>query len=359
MILAVLPERPASPERAAQPPTSSSYEELPVAVLLCAPSGSLTYANPRAAKLFGLTQAAFLGRDVSDLLAPLDTLRTLAKRSGAVGRCELTLGRRKLPIEYEVNNTASEQLLICLRDRSEKATLRSERDRLLRMALVSEMLPTVLHELRNPLAAVTSAVENLVEDAEEDEGLQPQRSLLNAILHELRRMGLTFQGMGSVGRGLRSTRAEAIDIAIEETCRIMSGRAERNRIALSCNAVGIPPLPLEPGVLRAIVFNLLNNALQACRPGDAVNVSGHFERGLLTISVRDTGRGMTPEVLKQALNPFFTTRSDGSGLGLVICREAIEEAGGQLTIDSSLGLGTTVTVRVPMSERNPNQQGAH
>ena len=161
-------------------------------------------------------------------------------------------------------------------------------------------------------------------------------------------MSLAFQGIGSVGRSMVGGSPAAVDLAIEEACRIIEARAQHRGVALGTQVDPMPLLPLDLSVVRAVTFNLVNNAVQACRPGDAVRVSAGLVGQVLTLTVRDTGRGMSDEVKARCLRPFFTTRPNGSGLGLVICREAVGEAGGTLRLESAPGLGTTVTVTVPV-----------
>lgn len=328
-----------------------AFDRLPAGVLVCDLAGTVLGVNARGASILARCAGEVVGQPIARVLAPLPDLLALAddpdpdRRREAL--CPHPDGAR--PLGYSAaRGDAAAPVVVIFRDLTAERSLREERDRLLRMAMVGDVLPSVLHELRNPLAAVTSAMENLVEESLEDAGLEPHQLALHAVLTELRRMSLVFQGIGSVGRSLAGPRPAAVDLAIEEASRIMEAKAERSGVALACHVDPMPLLPFDLSVVRAVTFNLVNNAVQACRSGDAVRVSAGLQGDRLRLTVRDTGRGMTAEVLAQCLRPFFTTRPNGSGLGLVICREAVEEAGGTLTLDSAPGLGTAVTVLVPV-----------
>lgn len=358
--------RDTSRSASALPPSDAEvalYESIPNPLLLCREDGVISYVNRLGAALLERPQDMLIGRPFSELFATsVEQLCVMADGATLQGehRCLAGPPSHQKAVAFRASKSASgEGFMVSFRDHRQQDKLTEERDRLLRVALLGEMLPAVLHELRNPLAAVSCAVENLLEEVIDDDALRPHERLLGAILRELRRMSLTFDGLGSIRRGLRGTQPEPIDTAIDDTCRILLGAAQRNQIKLEWKVDSLPMLPLEPGVLRAVVFNLLNNAIQACQPGDMVNVHAAVDDTWLVITVRDTGRGMTPEVLKQAMDPFFTTRANGTGLGLAIYREAVEEAGGQLVIDSSLGNGSTATMRVPLTQQPINPQGAH
>lgn len=221
--------------------------------------------------------------------------------------------------------------------------IRTQRDRLLQLAAVGEVLPSVLHELRNPLAAVTTMVEVLVEEA--PDGL---RQDLHAVLWELRRMGLTLQGIGGLSRQVHGPTPEAIDLAVEEACAVLTPTARALDITLATEVAAMPLVALERAVIKGVVFNLVRNAIDACRPGDRVVVSARVDGDAFELSVRDTGRGMTPAVLARCTELFFTSKANGSGIGLAICRQVAERGRGSLTIASEPGVGTTVCVRIPL-----------
>ncbi len=243
---------------------------------------------------------------------------------------------------------------ICLfQDITQVQQLRDERDRLLQLGTLHTILPAVLHELRNPLAAIESMVEVLVEDA-----TGQLRGDLYAILTEVRQMGLNLQGVGSVSRELRSMTHAAIDRAVLEVARVMTAKAQEKGIGVITEVQPLPLLPFDPGVVRAIVFNLVDNAIKACgaktpRPGSLVVVSLRIDGGQLELQVRDDGCGMSPEVLRRCRELFFSTKPRGSGIGLALCDRTLERAGGSMEIQSAVGEGTRVAIRIPMKTRSP------
>jgi signal transduction histidine kinase len=121
-------------------------------------------------------------------------------------------------------------------------------------------------------------------------------------------------------------------------------------------APGLPRLRAGGDELVRVLANLVDNALRASAPGDAVSVIGVEAAAGLCIEVSDRGCGMDAEIAARAFEPFFTTRgaSEGSGLGLAICRDLVGGLGGSIDLESAPGAGTRVRVTLPLPRRARN-----
>ena len=100
--------------------------------------------------------------------------------------------------------------------------------------------------------------------------------------------------------------------------------------------------------MEQLFLNLLLNAAQALEPGGVISVDVRTDDQAVDVSIRDTGVGIAEELLEQVFEPLFSTRSDGTGLGLTIAGRIAESHGGEIQIESRLGEGTSVTVRLPV-----------
>jgi signal transduction histidine kinase len=111
----------------------------------------------------------------------------------------------------------------------------------------------------------------------------------------------------------------------------------------------------DPDALRQILLNLVLNSLEACKNngGGEVQIAALPRGGAVEIVVADTGTGMDAETLRRAAEPFFTTRADGSGLGIYLAQTLTEKMGGRMTIRSRPGEGTSVSVHLPAAEPQP------
>ncbi len=319
---------------------------LPLAVIVAEPDGTALLVNTRAAKILQHSADELVAMNMTELfraLSPGEPGQTLTRRVKRASGEVVTLEYAKNTVEAEPGHPVT---AITFRDVSDTERLRGERDRLLQLAAVGETLPTLLHEVRNPLSAVIATVELLLEDSAPG----ATQDSLHAVLSEARRIALQLDGVGAVGRSLRSRRASAVDLACRETCSVVVPRAEKAKVLLRWDVPDMPLLPLDPSTLRALLFNLLTNAIDACRPGDTVRVHALLTQGgrALEISVIDTGVGMTAEVYARCTELFFTTKRHGSGIGLALCRRAVETAGGTLEIQSVPGFGTAIVLTVPL-----------
>ncbi len=328
--------------------SSQVLETLAAAVLVVDASGTVTQASARAAKVFARPIADLVGGHIEELVAPMSALLAVADNadSGVQEDAAAASGRRSV-LGYSVGRLPDDAgVSVVLEDVTELERLREERDRLLRMAAVSEALPAILHELKNPLASVGTAVELLLEDLPAGR----VQADLHAVLTEIRRMSLTLDGLGSGGRELPSNRNQAIDYALQEVHRVFTRRAQEQGIKLRCEVGGMPLLPLDAAVLRGVVFNLMTNALHACEPGDEVALRASFDSNAqeLRIEVSDTGCGMSEESRARCCNLFYTTKAKGSGIGLTLVLSAVTSTRGQLDIDTELGRGTVIRLTIPI-----------
>ncbi len=122
-------------------------------------------------------------------------------------------------------------------------------------------------------------------------------------------------------------------------------------------ATDLTPVPLVPGEesgIRELLMNVLFNAVEAMPTGGTITLSTDLEEGFVRVRISDTGAGMTEEVRQHCLDPFFTTKKEGGkGLGLPMAHSIAKRHGGMLTVESALGQGTTVTIRLPVHDGAP------
>lgn len=329
--------------------------------------GRILLVNNAASRLFDRAADDLIGGSVGALFGfadePITFLEDCLRAGGsrelrihAAGGREHVLSVSVAQVSGLEHEGDDRQYSVMLEDISPWAHLREERDRLLQLATVGAVMPSILHEVKNPLAGITTVIELLIEDTKD----ASVRADLHAVLGEVRRIKLSLDGIGAVGRKLASPRFEAIDFAIHEAFRVLEPRMKAASINATCDVPVMPLLPLDPAVVRAIVFNLLTNAIHACSERNIVRLSAKLlDNGTtLELSVADTGAGMSPETLANCTTLFFTTKSHGSGIGLALCRNAAEQAGGSLSVESTLGQGTRITLRVPLNGRPPKGANA-
>jgi signal transduction histidine kinase len=216
------------------------------------------------------------------------------------------------------------------------------------LAAVGELAAAIAHEVRNPLAVIVNAVAGLrrASGREEDRAI-----LLSIVDEEAARLNRLVTDLLRFARPINVKRSPVslVELANRSRSQAMDG----HDVVVSID--GDPEIQtvwVDPSLFRLVFDNLVLNACQAMRGGGRVDII--VTRGKLphvdavSIRIKDHGHGMEAEVRERALDPFFTTRPSGTGLGLPIVQRIVEAHGGELTIESEEGSGTSVTLLLPL-----------
>jgi signal transduction histidine kinase len=235
--------------------------------------------------------------------------------------------------------------------RSSHAELRVMQSELVsknQLAAVGELAAAIAHEVRNPLAVIVNAVAGLrrVSGSEEDRSI-----LLSIVDEEAARLNRLVTDLLRFARPVSVKRSPVSlgELAKRSRSQILDGHEVVVSIAADPE---IQTVWVDPNLFRLVFDNLVQNACQSMRGGGRVDIV--VSRGVLptgpavSIQIKDHGHGMEPEVRERALDPFFTTRPSGTGLGLPIVQRIVEAHGGELLIESQEGEGTSVTLFLPL-----------
>lgn len=230
------------------------------------------------------------------------------------------------------------------------ASIRQAREDLIRQERIStigRLSGSIVHDLRNPLAAIYGGAEMLV-----DQDLPPGhvKRLAGNIYRASRRIQELLQDLLNVSRGTRHA---------PETCRL------REVASAACDSLAsvaaaqnvrivqeIPPeieLPLERSRMERAFVNLIGNALEAMPEGGEVRISARLENGSALVEVQDNGPGIAPEIRSQLFQPFVSAgKRNGLGLGLALSRQTVLDHGGDMWVESASGSGARFLFRLPL-----------
>jgi K+-sensing histidine kinase KdpD len=205
---------------------------------------------------------------------------------------------------------------------------------------------SILHDLRNPLAAIHVAAEMIL-----DADLPPARvtRLARNIYRASRRIQGLLQDLLNVSRGeISAPQISSLREIAVAACESLSGSAESCGTTL---AVGIRPeieVPLERGRMQRAFVNLIANAIEAMPRGGEVSISAELVAESVVVHVDDTGPGIAPEIRPELFRPFVTARKhDGLGLGLAFTRQTVLDHGGDIWVGSAPGGGARFSLRLP------------
>lgn len=169
------------------------------------------------------------------------------------------------------------------------------------------------------------------------------------MLAELRRVTTTVDSLLRLARP-RPPQRSNVDLkrVVREVASLFNARLRRQGVTLDVQIDDdVPALSLDSGLMVQLLVNLLTNSMQATDRGGTIRLA--LERGV-ELSVSDSGRGIAPADLEHIFVPFYTTKEEGTGLGLAICRQIVEQHGGTIEVQSEVGRGTTIVVRLPEEE---------
>jgi two-component system sensor histidine kinase HydH len=243
------------------------------------------------------------------------------------------------------------------RRKQQDAQLQMERSQ--KLSVVGQLAAGVAHEIKNPLASIKGAADILTDD---DTSRNDREEFKEILRNEIRRIDATVAEFLEFARP-KETRFETLDLskALGATLRQIEAHAKREGLSIETDIQGNIIVKGDGEKLHQLVLNLLLNAIQASEPGHVIRVS-LGDRGAegIRLMIVDSGAGIKQSDMEHIFDPFFTTRSSGTGLGLAVVKDIVESHSGDITIDSEVGRGTTVTITLPRGKEgaiNENTAG--
>jgi signal transduction histidine kinase len=236
-------------------------------------------------------------------------------------------------------------------ERCQRELLREELRRSEHLASLGKLLAGVAHEVRNPLAAIRSTVQlwqRLPEQASHPAAAEP---ILNAVD---RLNALVGRLLFFVRTAYDDRRIVNVNAVVQEAVALHRAQAASQGVLLKIElAAELPRVVGSAQALQQVVLNLLTNALQAMPSGGTLlnRTSVVDEPSSVELTVADTGPGMPPAVAAHLFEPFYTTRPEGTGLGLALCREIVQQHGGQIVLVQQPGRGAIFRVTLPLKEQ--------
>lgn len=334
-----------------------AVESTEEAVLITDAKRRVVFVNPALLRTLGLRRQDIMGRDalqIAQLDEPLDNFQdTLQRRSW---RGETTIRRHDgtaLPITLNAslirdNDGRIQGAVVILEDISEQKRFQEQMQRADRLAAVGELAAGIAHEINNALAAIFGQT-----DALETRSPSELRDALGRVDAQARRIADIVQGVLGFARP-RPPSPVAVDLAAltAKTLELVRHDLARHGIRLeSAYAPDLPPAQADPQQLQQVLLNLFGNAIQAMagRADAWLRVEVQSLGDQLALRVSDSGPGIPPDVLPRIFDPFFSTKAEGSGLGLSVSYAIARAHGGDLRVDSTPDVGTTFTLLLPIA----------
>lgn len=394
------PKAPAPSSASELDSIAALAELLSEGVLLVDAAGVIVHASAEALRVLDAASTWALGKPGGEVLRTAVPGEDLLGDAGP-GNPQvretllLTRGGSEVPARVTVRRLASGGACAVVRDLTQAQRLQRELRLRERLATVGELAAGVAHEIRNPLAGISSAAQVLLTRFEPRDDRQ---KFCRVIIEQVDRLDHTVTSLLKFARPpepqLRAGRIEAV---LERVLGLEAEPLAEARVVVERRyAARLPALFIDPGLLEQVMLNLVINAVHAMPAGGTLTVEIGVARGkprpaersrgrrsadlgaggerrggdagerraggetdaeakvvpVVRVRIIDTGRGIPKEVLPRLFDPFFTTKASGTGLGLSISQSIVQEHGGTISIASREGRGTTVVVELPLEKRH-------
>jgi len=274
--------------------------------------------------LFGLGMIIRLIRPILQLKSSVDNM-TGEKQT------------KRIPVQSsdeigELSNAFNEML-----NRLEKAN--EEQERMGRLAATGELAATLAHEIKNPLNAIGGAANYIGENTEGSLA----REFVSVITSEVARINkLTTTLLSFSKTAATNPEPNSLNKVTQEALTLLRRESSDFQITLKEElAADLPQLNFDYNQIKQVIINLLINAYDAVGENGMIKVKTWHENNRGYLAVEDNGSGISPEIMPHIFNPFFTTKTRGTGLGLAISKRIAKEHGGDLTVSSTRGKGST------------------
>ena len=323
-------------------------ESLPLGVATLDESLNVKYWNSGMEMITGIEKSDALDKSASGLLTCLEPrLFTPVVHEG-----DITCRRNFEPqiiLKGNVSRLTGAQkgYVLVLEDITEKKKIEEELFRATKHASVGKLAAGVAHEIGNPLASISSLVQEL-----QTEDLTPfATASLTTINQQVHRIARIVRNLGDFARLYPRQRVPtSLRDILENTLNLV--RYDRNfkKIEIQTDVHDTPALKIDPDQIQQVFLNLILNARDAMPEGGSLSISVKQSDGHVEMRFADTGRGIDSEVRDKVFDPFFSTKgpTKGTGLGLSICYSIIKDHGGTIEIDSEKDRGTQFIIKMPV-----------
>jgi two-component system, sporulation sensor kinase E len=330
-------------------------------VIVTDPGGRIIYLNRAASNFFGVDVEGSIGKPLGEVVRGLDIGQTSGPSEAVSRDLEVFYPENRflnfyvVPLMSEDTHEELAGRAIILRDitqnrRATQETIESER-----FSALTLLAAGVAHEVGNPLNSLDihlqlmqRRIKKLTAKARQElgESIQIARQEVGRLDH------IITQFLRAIRPQQLATRMENINSVLEESVTFLDAELKDRDILVELELDrSLPPLAIDRDQIKQAFYNIIRNALQAMKSGGILRLRSGADETHQFVSFSDTGGGIPPENISRVFEPYFTTKSSGSGLGLLIVRRIVRAHGGEVMIESERNRGLTLTIRLPRVDR--------
>ncbi len=319
-------------------------------------NGTITFINYQGLDIFGIEREEIIGANINDTMLShffdKDKIANVLDKGKHYRNYEIdivldnvikTFNYNFYPLRGKGNSITG--AILNFRDISEEKRLKAELARKDKMRALGLMVAGFAHEIRNPLTSIKTFTD-LIPQKINNENFR--NKFVEIVPSEINRLNSLITDLLEYSKPKRSNRQMINVKQIFDSVFVLFSKQIKDRgIDFEVKIDRDAMIYADKHQMKQVFINLMLNSLEAVRDGGRIKLYANRLNNLTEVVIEDNGRGISKENLDRVMDPFFTTKKDGSGLGLFICYQIVRENRGRMSIDSQPGLGTKVTITLP------------
>lgn len=340
--------------------TRNVIESMPAGLLTLNAQGRIVSSNGRMEELSGMPAAKLEGKTLRQVTGDRHGLLEPLIQGGTDFLdipldCQRQDGKN-IPVKVSAARLLSKEgkrlgTVLTFRDMRELRDMEEKLERSRRLAALGRMAAGIAHEIRNPLGTLRGFAQFFGSQAQSG----TQKRYADLMIGEVDRLNRTISALLQFAKP-REPKFEKLTLGelLTKTSQLLAEDFNSHKIAFKLDIPGADiVLEADPDLLLQVLLNLLKNALAAVQEGDDIVLGAKRHENTVHLWVQDTGKGMTQEERARMFDPFFSTRKTGTGLGLAVVHNIVEQHRARIEVESESGRGTKITLILPIN------QGAH
>jgi signal transduction histidine kinase len=211
---------------------------------------------------------------------------------------------------------------------------------------MKEMALGIAHGIRNPLFVIGGLSHRLAKNPDDPQATRDHAETIAKEAQHIEELVERFETLAQ--RKAPLFKQGNLNLLVTSSLDLLRPELKNKKISLLTDLYDGPLLArYDEQLLRVALSHLLRNAIEATAPGGSVLVRTSRDKDYAILMIKDTGRGMTPDMVDKIFVPYYTTKIGGTGLGMVLVRQIVDDHRGEISLESKLGQGTTVTIKLP------------
>ncbi len=329
-------------------------KNMPIGLIALDENGDVAACNEKAGAILKAVCVDTIGKQAHSVLPAslYNILNKLPEQGGLVEEdLQLTFGQKEsktleIVAASLVSGGISIGKILLLRDVTALRQLEKEAVKNRHLTSIASLAAGVAHEIRNPLSSLKGFAvyfrERLAGDAEDEQ-------MADIMIAEVERLNRVISQLIEFARPLQLKREKTnFSDLIQHSLGLIAADAKKNNVAVTIEmATDLPPVEVDPDKVKQVLLNIFLNSLAAMKAGGNLTIQLVPGANSIDVVVADTGTGIEKTDLPHIYDPYFTSKPAGTGLGLAVVQKIMEAHGGTINVESTSGVGTTVTLLFP------------